>query len=119
LINTIMPEKNEQILSVDLVRKWTKIIASSVAIVIAIGSVTWNTAIWIDSRYIYKSISDQRWIDTQIMVLKSDIREYNRHVASGNMPSEQEVIDYDLTKSRLQWLLEERDKLMGMGDDER
>ena len=102
-----------------MVRKWTKIIASSTAVVIATGSVIWNTAIWIDSRYIYRNISDQRWIDTQIMVLRSDIREYNRHIASGNIPSEQEAIDYDLAKSRLEWLLEERDKLMGMGVDER
>jgi len=118
LINRIMAPTEDKRITIDLVRKYMKIITSSVAIAVAVGSVTWNTVIWVDSRYMYKNISDHRWIEAQIMILQSDIREYNRHVQSGNIPSDQERVDYEIATERMKDLLDERNRLLGLGGND-
>ena len=98
--------------------KWYHYVFAAVPLISLVGSL-W---LWLDVRHISKNeysqftrVSDQRYVDLQIRLIKGQIRDYNRIVDSGNVPSAQDTTDHDLDKDQLKNLTTERNKMLGIG----
>jgi hypothetical protein len=73
-----------------------------------------TVALWIDPRYMHKQISDTRFIDVQIRIVESNIRDFERIEESRQLtPGEKN--DLDVEKDQLGHLYKQRQKMLGLG----
>ena len=66
---------------------------------------------WVDARHMHKDIADIRWIDTQILIINGQIRDYTRL----NSPDAADIVYYELDADQLSKLKSERSKVLGLG----
>lgn len=71
---------------------------------------------WFDTRYMHKEISDTRYIELQIKIVERNVKDYHRMVESGETPSPREELDFEMDKDQLKFLMNERNKILGIGD---
>ena len=104
-----MPEVN-----LSLTKWWHYLVATvaTLAPIITFSATAW---LWLDTRYMHRNISDTRHIDTQIMIVQGHLRDYTRILDADIDLSAQDEINFDLDKARLQNLITERNKLLGIG----
>lgn len=93
------------------ITKTLKYLAAIVPLIVLLGSV----AIWIDARYMHKSISDTRHIDLQIMIVQGHIRDYERLVDLDKPITAADQRNYQLDLATIQNLKQERARLLGIG----
>ena len=74
-------------------------------------------AMWIDTRYMHKQISDTRFIEVQMMILEMRVEDYEEKIDNDiiDLTSEEER-KYQIYKSQLQNLVEQRNRLLGIGE---
>ena len=70
---------------------------------------------WLDTRYMHKEISDTRFIELQIRIVQSNVRDYNRRIDAGEDLNAQETLEYDMEKDQLKFLMNERNKVLDIG----
>lgn len=92
--------------------KWYHGVIAILPVLALIGSF-W---LWLDTRYMHKEISDNRFIQLQIDIVSGQLMDYNRIIDEGRELSAKELQDYDMYKFRLQMLEQERSKKLGIGD---
>ena len=105
LINTYMPDVNISL------SKWYHGVIALLPVLALIGSF-W---LWLDTRYMHKEISDNRFIQLQIDVVSGQLTHYNRMIDDGTSLSAKEIQDYEMYKCRLQMLEQERSKKLQIG----
>jgi hypothetical protein len=71
-------------------------------------------AMWVDTRYMHKQISDTRYIDLQIKIVQGHIREYERLKTSDAPLTMSDESNYNTDLRQLDNLLSERNKLLGI-----
>lgn len=75
-----------------------------------------GTAIlWIDTRYMHREISDTRFIELQIKIVRDNVQEYNRRIDNGEEFGAQEQLEFDMEKDQLRFLMNERNKILDLG----
>lgn len=73
-------------------------------------------SLWVDTRYMHKTISDVRHIDLKIIILDRELKDWDRRMdKEGYILSPEEQREYDLFKSTIDFLSKERDKAVGLG----
>lgn len=93
--------------------KWYHALLSAVPLILLVG-----TAIaYVDFRYLHKEIADTRYIDMQLALVNNKIQQYHRFVQSGGVPTEMEKINYEIDVDQLKKYTDERNKKLGIGDD--
>ena len=98
--------------------KWYHYVLAMVPVISLLGTLFF----WLDARHISKTdytqftkIVDIRYVDLQIRLINGQIRDYNRIVDRGEVPSAQDTTDHDLDKDQLKNLTTERNKMLGIG----
>jgi len=87
-----------------------------VAVIIPLLATITTTAMWVDTRYMHKEISDTRFIDLQIKILEMGISEHENKVDSGEPISVSATRNYQLNIKQMEDLMRERNKLLGIGE---
>lgn len=87
-----------------LVKDYLPIIATAATLVL-----------WVDTRYMHKSISDIRYIDLQIAFYEREMKDHERKIDDqGYTPSEEEKREYNTMDHSVKTLNLRRDKLIGL-----
>lgn len=73
---------------------------------------------WVDTRYMHREISDTRFIELQLRIVQAQVREYHRRVEDGKTLTPDELLQFELDKDQLKFLMNERNRLLGLGEDE-
>jgi len=94
--------------------KWYHFVLGSLPLLAFIGT----ALMWIDTRYMHKEISDTRFIELQIKIVQGQVRDAHRRLEDGKTLSADELIQFELDKDQLKFLMGERNRLLGIGDDE-
>lgn len=94
------------------ISKWYHAVIALVPLIAMIST----TAMWVDTRYIHKTISDNRFIELQIKIIEGQIKDYNRLIDAGVNPTAEEITRYNLDLEQLKNLINERNKILGIGD---
>lgn len=69
---------------------------------------------WVDARYMHSEIANTRYVDLQIKITQSNIREYNRIKEMGVMTDPSDDTQYVLDLKELQLLMAQRNKILGL-----
>lgn len=75
-----------------------------------------TAAMWLDTRYMHRQISDSRYIETQIKIIEGQMRDYHRIMDSGGVLSQEDMLKFELDKEQLKNLQKERNKILGIGE---
>jgi len=75
-----------------------------------------TAAMWVDTRYMHKNISDTRFIELQVRIVESNIKAYNRLIDSGVILSAEDNMRYEMEKEQLRILINERNRVLRIGD---
>lgn len=94
--------------------KWYHFVLGAIPLVAVIAT----TIMWIDTRYMHREISDTRFIEMQLRLVQMQVRQYNTRIKAGEVLTPEEQIQFDLDKDQLKLLLAERNKILGIGEDE-
>ena len=105
LINTNMPE-----IKINLT-KWYHFLIATVPVVAMVAT----GLMWIDTRYMHREISDTRFIELQIRIVEGHIRDYTRIVDAGGTIPAQDTVKYQIDLHQLNNLMNERNKILGIG----
>lgn len=71
--------------------------------------------LWIDSRYMYRNISDARHVEIQLQMYERELKRYERRVDNnGYIPSSEETREYDVLKQQVMLLTKQRNKIIGL-----
>lgn len=73
-------------------------------------------SLWVDTRYMHKELSDTRFIEIQMALVKRDLKDYERSIDFGHIVTEEEKRIYELQKKQLENLTTERNKVLGLGE---
>lgn len=92
-----------------------KYILKVLGVVIPMIGFLGTAALWVDTRYMHRQISDTRFIDLQIRLIENRISIYQRMIDRQEPLTESERMDYDVSVEQLKDLLRERNKLLGIG----
>lgn len=71
--------------------------------------------LWIDTRYMHREISDTRFLEIRIEIVRDNVQEYHRRIDAGETLSAQEQLEFDMEKDQLRFLMNERNKLLDLG----
>lgn len=93
------------------IRVWFHWLLAILPLVTAVAT----TAMWVDTRYMHKEISDTRYIDLQIKIIQAQIRNYEQRKDSNQPMSTMDHTSYTLDMQQLNQLLIERNRLLGIG----
>lgn len=74
--------------------------------------------LWFDTRYMHREISNTRFNELQIRIIQSQVRDYHEMVKNGEELTITEQMQFDLDKDQLKYLMSERNKLLGIGDED-
>ncbi len=91
--------------------KWYHYVLAIVPLVSMIAT-AW---MWMDTRYMHKEMSDTRYIELQIRVVEGHIRDYTRVRDNGGLLSATDEIKLDMDLAQLQNLMQERNRMLGIG----
>ena len=72
-------------------------------------------AMWVDTRYMHKQISDIRYIDIQIRIVQGHIKDYERLKDSGSKLTTSDETSHSTDMTQLDHLLVERNRMLGLG----
>lgn len=86
-----------------------------IAAIMPILGVIGTAFLWLDTRYMHRQISDNRYIEMQILVLERSIEDYEDDLNAGVKIKPEDKRDYQLEVAQLESLLRERNKLLGIG----
>lgn len=92
--------------------KWYHAVIAVLPVLALIGSF----GLWLDTRYMHKEISDNRFIQLQIDIVNGQLMDYNRMIDEGKALTAKELQDYEMYKFRLQMLEQERSRKLQIGD---
>lgn len=99
-----MPEVNVSL------TKWWHWLTAVVATLGPIVALLSATALWVDTRYMHREISDTRFIELQIKIVDGHIRDYHRL----DSPSQEDTMKYNLDFEQLKNLQRERNRILGL-----
>ena len=91
----------------------TKLVKTLIA-VLPLLALAGTGAMWVDTRYIHKQISDTRYIDLQIKIVQGHMRDYERLKDQGATLSSTDESNYQTDKRQLDHLLTERNRMLGL-----
>ena len=74
-----------------------------------------TAGMWIDTRYMHQDISNTRFIELQIRIVQGHIRDYTRLVDAGDIINANDTVQHEMDKDQLKNLMEERNKILGLG----
>ena len=74
-----------------------------------------TAGMWIDTRYMHQDISNTRFIELQIRIVQGHIRDYTRIVDANGVISANDVVQHEMDKDQLKNLMDERNKILGLG----
>lgn len=94
--------------------KWYHFVLGAIPLLALVGT----TIMWIDTRYMHREISDTRFIEMQLRLVQMQVRHYNSRIRAGEVLTPEETIQFELDKDQLKLLLGERNKILGIGDQE-
>lgn len=77
-------------------------------------SIVLSTALWVDSRYIHRTIADVRNISLQIQIIDLAIAKYEQKMDEDGELTATERRLYDISVNELTYLQEERKRLIGL-----
>ena len=92
------------------IKKITKVLIAVLPLLALAGT----GAMWVDTRYIHKQISDTRYIDLQIKIVQGHIRDYERLKDSGANLTSSDESNYNTNMTQLDHLLTERNRMLGL-----
>lgn len=90
-------------------------IGAFLKVVVPITAMIATAGMWIDTRYMHQDISDTRFIELQIRIVQGHIRDYTRIIDSGGVISASDTVQHDMDIDQLKNLMEERNKILGIG----
>lgn len=94
------------------VKKWYAIVLATLPIIGAMST----AAMWVDTRYMHREIYNTHFIELQIKIVESNLKDYNRILDAGGTLSAQDQVLFEMEKDQLKYLTKERNKLLGIGD---
>ena len=94
--------------------KWYHLLLGSLPLLAMLAT----GAMWMDTRYMHKEISDTRFIELQIRIVQAQVRAYHKMVQNGERLTPEEQVQFDLDRDQLRFLMGERNRLLGLGDSE-
>lgn len=90
-------------------------IATFFKVVLPLTAMIATAGMWIDTRYMHQDISDTRFIELQIRIVQGHIRDYTRLVDAGDTITANDTVQHEMDKDQLKNLMEERNKILGLG----
>ena len=97
-------------ITINLAKWWHGLIAA-LPILALVGSF----ALWLDTRYMHREISDTRFIELQIRIVQGNVRSFNRRIDNGEELNSQETLEFEMEKDQLKFLMNERNKILDIG----
>ena len=101
-----------------VIKKWYKRLILFGPVLGTLVGMMITGALWLDTRYMHKEISDLRHIDTQMLLLEMRIEMYGKIEEAGGTLSVNEKIKYDMYKDQLKEIMKVRQEIMDIGDDQ-
>lgn len=95
--------------------KLIKYIVFFATVVIPLVTLMATTAMWVDTRYMHREISDTRFIDLQIQILEMSIVEYENKINNELPVTMDETRRYNLNVDQMKNLMKERTNTLGIG----
>ena len=90
-------------------------IGSFLKVVVPLAAMMATMGMWIDTRYMHQDISNTRFIELQIRIVQGHIRDYTRIVDAEGDISANDVVQHEMDKDQLKNLMDERNKILGLG----
>ena len=91
--------------------KWYHGLIAALPLLALLGSF----ALWLDTRYMHREISDTRFIELQIKIVERTVQDYNRRIDAGEVLNAQDQLDFEMEKAQLMFLMNERNKVLDLG----
>jgi hypothetical protein len=96
----------------ETLRRGSRLVLTWLPVFTLLGSL----AVWVDTRYMHRQISDTRFIDLQLSLVQTKISAYQRMLDKDEDLTEAERMDYDVSIEQMKDLLRERNRLLGVGE---
>jgi len=96
-------------ITVNISKWWHAVIAATPLLAMVA-----TTAMWIDTRYMHREISERQYINLQYDMIEYHVRSYKKLIEEGHDLTVDEEMDYEARQRQLEFLEDERNRIMGL-----